>query len=280
MLNLPGESRDAIIGGARVRYVEAGQGSPVLMVHGLGGSSVTWKDNIAALAEHHRVYAVDIPGHGDSEAADISYDMDSMVEFVGGLIEALGHKRIALVGNSSGGGLCLLTALELPGVVSKLVLSASGGLGRDISMFLRLASLPRVGEFLADGPLDITRIMLRRTFYDRRFVTAELLDEVRRIRALPGRNEAALRLIRAHIGLWGVRRRVDIRAQTSPARCLHADLLGRRRPGNSGQACLPGGPLNSALRSTRLRQLWTLAAHGACGRLQQVDAGVPVSLSR
>ena len=74
-------------------------------------------------------------------------------------------------------------------------------------MFLRLASLPRVGEFLADGPLDITRIMLRRTFYDRRFVTAELLDEVRRIRALPGRNEAALRLIRAHIGLWGVRRR-------------------------------------------------------------------------
>lgn len=207
MLNLPGESRDAIIGGARVRYVEAGHGSPVLLIHGLGGSSVTWKDNIAALAEHHRVYAVDIPGHGDSEAADISYDADSMVEFVGGLIEALGHKRIALVGNSSGGGLCLLTALELPGVVSKLVLSASGGLGRDISMFLRLASLPRVGEFMVDGPLDITRIMLQRTFYDQRFVTVELLDEVRRIRALLGRNESALRLIRAHIGLWGVRRR-------------------------------------------------------------------------
>ena len=207
MVNLPGESRDITINGIRVRYVEAGHGPPVLLIHGLGVSAATWRDNMAALAKRHRVYAVDLPGHGDSEIPDISYESASMVDFVRELIAALGHQQIALVGSSLGGGLCLLVAVDHPEIVSKLVLSSSGGVGREVSMILRLASLPWVGELMASGPVDGTQILLRKTFHDKRFASRELLDEFRRTNRLPGARNASLRIIRTHIGLWGVRRK-------------------------------------------------------------------------
>ncbi len=51
MITLPGESRYAVIGGIRTHYVLAGRGKPVLLIHGLGASVATWRDNLAPLAE-------------------------------------------------------------------------------------------------------------------------------------------------------------------------------------------------------------------------------------
>ena len=102
-------------GGVRVHYVEAGQGSPVVLLHGLGASVAAWRENIGPLAERHRVYAVDLPGHGDSEKPDeLSYSLPSMTNFTKSLVEALGHKQAAFAGSSIGGGLALMTALHHP----------------------------------------------------------------------------------------------------------------------------------------------------------------------
>ena len=207
-MKLPGESRHITINGVRVHYVEAGQGSPVVLLHGLGASVVTWRENIGPLAEHHRVYAVDLPGHGDSEKPDdLSYSLSSMINFTKSLVEALGHERAAFAGSSIGGGLALMTAVNHPEVVSKLMLSSSAALGREVALFLRLASLPFLGELMTSGVRDPVRAWLRKSFYDKSLASGDLLDELRRTNSLTGAGEAGLKIARVYIGLWGVRRR-------------------------------------------------------------------------
>ena len=205
MLKLPGEQKDAVVRGVRVRYIETGEGTPLVLVHGLTSSKVAWRENIEALAERHRVYAVDLPGHGDSDKHDINYDSAFIVGLMRDFVLGLGHERVAMAGISLGGGVCLYTALEHPEIVSKLVLCGSGALGRDIAKVIRLASLPVVGEFMLGGPLDNVGAMTRKCFYDKDLVPGEVVDELRRTNGLPGAQEAALAIIRRYIGVWGVR---------------------------------------------------------------------------
>ena len=205
MLKMPGEQKDAIVRGVRVRYIEAGEGTPLVLVHGLTSSKVAWRENIEALAERHRVYAVDLPGHGDSEKYGINFDSAFIVGLMREFVLGLGHERVAMAGISLGGGVCLFTALEHPEMVSNLVLCGSGALGRDIAMVIRLASLPLVGEFMLGGPLDNVGAMTRKCFYDKSLVPDDVVDELRRTNGLPGAQEAALSIIRRYISLWGVR---------------------------------------------------------------------------
>ena len=204
-MNFTGEQKDAIVRGVRIRYIEAGEGAPLVLVHGLTSSKVAWRDNIKALAERHRVYAVDLPGHGDSDKYDVNYDSAFIVGLMREFILGLGHERVALAGISLGGGVSLLTALEHPEMVSKLILCGSGALGREIAMVIRLASLPVVGEFMLGGPLDNVGAMARKCFYDKGLVPEEVVEELRRTNSLPGAREAALAIIRRYIGLRGVR---------------------------------------------------------------------------
>ena len=207
MMTLAGESRYVTIGGIRTHYVLAGRGRPVLLIHGLGASVATWRDNLAPLASRHAVYAVDLPGHGDSDKPDISYDAESMVEFVRAFIESLSIDSPALVGHSLGGGLTLLTALAHPELVSHLVLVSSGSLGRNVTPFLRIIALRWVGEWITGGRFDTTSMMLRQSFHDQSLITPELVDELRRVGDLPGAREAGLKVIRNFISPWGVKRK-------------------------------------------------------------------------
>ena len=207
MITLHGESRYTIIGGIRTHYVVAGQGRPVVLIHGLGASVAVWRDNLAALAERLTVYAVDLPGHGDSDKPDISCDAESMIEFVRAFADHLGIETPALIGHSLGGALALLTALAHPELVSRLVLVSSGSLGRQVTPFLRLAALRWIGEWLTGGRFDTTGLMLRQSFHDESLITPELMDELRRTGSMPGAKEAALKAVRNFISPWGVRRK-------------------------------------------------------------------------
>ena len=206
MVKLPGEQKDAIVRGVRVRYIEAGQGSPLVLLHGLTSSKVAWRENIAPLAKSHRVYAVDLPGHGDSDKSNVNYDSAFIVGLMREFILGLGHQQVALAGISLGGGVSLLTALEHPEMVSKLILCGSGALGREIAMVIRLAALPVVGEFMVGGPFDNTLVMARKCFYDKHLATSDLVEELRRTNSLPGAREATMSIIRKYISVWGVRR--------------------------------------------------------------------------
>ena len=206
-LNFPGEQKNAIVRGVRVRYVEAGAGAPLVLLHGLTSSKVAWRENIEPLAERHHVYAVDLPGHGDSDRIGVNYDSAFIVGLMREFVLGLGHERVAMAGISLGGAVSLYTALEHPEIVSKLALIGSGALGREIAMVIRLASLPIVGEFMLGGPIDNVGTMARKCFYDKDLVPSEVIEELRRSNSLPGARDAALTIIRRHISVWGVKSR-------------------------------------------------------------------------
>ena len=206
-MDLPGESRYATVDGIKAHYLTAGEGVPLLLLHGLGASVATWRDNIGPLSKAFQVYALDYPGHGDSgKPRDMDYAPSTIAHFVRRFAEALNLDRMAMIGNSVGGAIGMMLALGKPDLVSSLVLVGSASLGREVSFFMRLVSVPGLGELLAGPRVDWTGLMLRTVFYDRGFITQELTDEMGRTRRMPGAREAVLKAIRNGVDLGGVRK--------------------------------------------------------------------------
>ena len=205
MTILHGKSEFVTVGGVKTHYVVSGNGRPVALIHGLGESVITWRDNIEPLSRRHKVFALDLPGHGDSEKPDLSYDADSMVYFLRGFFESLGIERPALIGHSMVGGLSLMTALAHPNIVSRLMLVGSACLGREVNGGLRIASLKVLGELMTSRFVGSTGVMLKTAFGDQSFVTPELLDELKRANRSPGARRAALKVIRNTVSILGVK---------------------------------------------------------------------------
>ena len=115
-----------------IRYLAAGEGECVILLHGIGldAASVSWKHTLPALAEDHCVIAPDFPGHGESDEAS-EYTMESYRAVLAGLFDALDIERASLVGISMGGAVALGHALDHQERVERLVLADSYGLGRD-----------------------------------------------------------------------------------------------------------------------------------------------------
>jgi pimeloyl-ACP methyl ester carboxylesterase len=135
---------DVVLHGHRITYRTAGDpGAPVLLlVHGLTSSSATWDPVIPALAEHALVIAPDLLGHGRSDKPEDDYSLGALASLLRDLLERLGHDRATVVGHSLGGGVALQFAYQFPDYCERLVLVSSGGLGREVSPFLRAATLP------------------------------------------------------------------------------------------------------------------------------------------
>jgi 4,5:9,10-diseco-3-hydroxy-5,9,17-trioxoandrosta-1(10),2-diene-4-oate hydrolase len=132
-------------------FLVSGDGSPVVLLHGLGASSGVWHVQEPELARHHRVYAIDLPGSGRSPMPPTPPSGDWAVEVVATFIEEVVGRPVTLIGHSMGGTIALLCALQRSDLVGSLVLVSTAGLGREVSLFLRVLSLPgvdRLAEFL------------------------------------------------------------------------------------------------------------------------------------
>jgi 4,5:9,10-diseco-3-hydroxy-5,9,17-trioxoandrosta-1(10),2-diene-4-oate hydrolase len=197
------------IDGVKVHYVQAGQGPVVLLLHGLGTSLVTWAQNIQPLAAAgYRVLALDLPGHGDSDKPRrLSYDPAAGARLIHQVLQMLGVERVSLVGNSAGGLIVGMYALDHPKQVERLVLVAAGGLGRQVAWFLRMFSLPGVGELLYRPDLQSGAELSRRTFCQLPSFLDQVLPEMLRVRSLPGARRATLQALRSSVNLFGQHRR-------------------------------------------------------------------------
>jgi pimeloyl-ACP methyl ester carboxylesterase len=122
--------REALVEGRRIRWLEAGEGPPLVLVHGLRGDAGNWERVLAPLARGgHRVAALDLPGYGGSASPPRPASMDEQVRRLTAWLEQWAHGEPAvLVGNSMGGWLALRVALARPELVSRLVLLDSAGL--------------------------------------------------------------------------------------------------------------------------------------------------------
>ena len=113
--------------GTRLSFVDAGEGDPVVLLHGITCSAASWNRLLPALAAHHRVIAPDMPGHGWSSRARGDHSIAGFALHVRDLLMGLGIQRATFVGHSLGGGVTMQTAYAYPELVGRMVLVASGG---------------------------------------------------------------------------------------------------------------------------------------------------------
>jgi pimeloyl-ACP methyl ester carboxylesterase len=97
----------------RIFYESIGEGSPIVLVHGAGQDTTSWRYNIPHLAANHHVFALDLPGHGKSEVILPPVNQTNIyARFVWEFIQELRLKRPVLMGHSMGAGICMTVALE------------------------------------------------------------------------------------------------------------------------------------------------------------------------
>jgi len=115
---------EVVAGGVRLSSYVLGRGHPVVLLHGLGGTKITWLPLLPGLSEGHRVIVPDLPGHGDSDKPRADYSPRFYARAVRGLLDQLGVTRAVLIGNSLGGRIALELAVRSPGRVTALALLA------------------------------------------------------------------------------------------------------------------------------------------------------------
>ena len=136
------EVRRISLHGHRIAYRQAGSGPVLVLVHGITSSSANWMGVMPYLARHFTVLAPDMIGHGESDKPRTDYSLSAQASCVRDLLIALGHERATLVGHSLGGGVAMQLSYLFPERCERLVLVDSGGLGREVNLLLRAATLP------------------------------------------------------------------------------------------------------------------------------------------
>jgi pimeloyl-ACP methyl ester carboxylesterase len=128
--------------GDRVAYRDQGSGEALLLIHGMAGSSDTWRAVMPRLAKNYRVVAPDLLGHGESAKPRGDYSLGAFAVWLRDLLDELGITQATIVGQSLGGGVAMQFVYQHPDYCRRLVLIASGGLGPDVGLILRLLSAP------------------------------------------------------------------------------------------------------------------------------------------
>jgi pimeloyl-ACP methyl ester carboxylesterase len=164
-------SKEVLVFGQKIVYVEAGTGPTVILLHGLGGSSQAWQFNIAALAEKYHVVAPDQIGFGKSDKPFVNYRIRTYVDFLDQFCKQLKIERATLVGNSMGGWIAAMFTASFPDRVDKLVLVDAAGYAppKDLDMrtLFNLNPTTRAGM----------KLLVSKVFYNKAFQTDAFIDQ-------------------------------------------------------------------------------------------------------
>ncbi|MDT5104096.1 MAG: hypothetical protein QOI25_1609, partial [Mycobacterium sp.] len=123
--------------GDRVAFLDAGAGEALLLIHGMAGSSTTWRAVIPRLSKKYRVVAPDLLGHGESAKPRGDYSLGAFAVWLRDLLDELSISRATVIGQSLGGGVAMQFTYQHRDYCERLVLISSGGLGPDLSWILR-----------------------------------------------------------------------------------------------------------------------------------------------
>jgi len=184
------EVQTADVGGRKISYAGAGEeGDVVLLIHGFGGDRDSWLFLQEPLAARHRVYALDLPGHGAS-AKDVGEDNPAgvLAGAVTGVLDALGAGRAHLVGHSMGGAVALAVVAGHPGRIASLTLIAPSGFGPEINVgYLR-------GFADAQTRRELKPVV-GQLFADESLVTRQVVDDLLAYKRLDGVDQALRTLL-------------------------------------------------------------------------------------
>ncbi|MEV0524555.1 acetoin dehydrogenase dihydrolipoyllysine-residue acetyltransferase subunit [Streptomyces sp. NPDC050439] len=179
----------AEVHGRAVAYATSGGGAEeIVLVHGYGGDKNSWLFVQEPLAAHHTVYALDLPGHGESGKDVGDGSLASLAAVVTDFLDALGIERAHLVGHSLGGAVVTAVAAALPDRARSLTLIAPAGYGPDVdAAYLRGFAEARTRREL--------RPHLGKLFADEGLVTRQLVDDLLRYKRLDGVDTALRTLL-------------------------------------------------------------------------------------
>ena len=164
-------SKEVLVFGQKIQYVEAGAGPTVILLHGLGGSAQAWQFNIGALAEKYHVVALDQIGFGKSDKPFVNYRIRTYVDFLDQFCKQLKIERATLVGNSMGGWIAAMFTASFPDRVEKLVLVDAAGYAPpkdfDMRTLFNLNPSTRAGM----------KLLISKVFYNKAFQTDAFIDQ-------------------------------------------------------------------------------------------------------
>lgn len=201
----------AVVDGRRIAYRRAGtEGPPLVLLHGAGvdDGALSWSHVLPALGRSHRVYAIDWPGHGESDDAP-EHSVDAYRRVLAGVLDELEFESVSLAGISMGGGVAGSFALEHPERVDRLALVSSYGLGASVpagSLWYALANVPGANQagYAAMGTSTMAaRTGLSQIVHDASALDDEFVEAFRERASRSGAGAAFAGFQRTEIGPSG-----------------------------------------------------------------------------
>ncbi len=255
----------ASIAGHKIRFLEKGKGPPLVLLHGLGGSLEWWEYNLDIFSREYRTIAFDFPGFGYSTKSGLDFSENSASDFMASFLDAFHISKASLLGNSMGGLIAFLTAVNQPDRIDKLILVNSVGFGVRLSLPLRLGTVFPLGELVlyARNHL-IARILLSRMFFDSQKVPDHLIPTVLEIFDMPQTRKACLRVLRSGVDLKGLKKEICRRVRDGAGSLFHKTLI-------IWGANDKVAPLRQAYVGKDLIKNSQLYVFDECGHLPQVE---------
>lgn len=166
------------IQGLKVHVTVAGEGDPVLLIHGIGQSSYTWRRNMEELSKHFFVLAVDMLGHGYSDKPDLEYSIEENSEFLLALMNVLRIKQAHAIAVGSGATYLLDFISHYPDRIGRAVCIAPGGVTANMPFLVRMMKGPfaRLSKLLLNE--RAVHKMLKDCFFDQTTLADEDSEQV------------------------------------------------------------------------------------------------------
>ena len=177
---VPGARAETLeVAGLKTHLLRAGAGEPVILLHGLGASSYSWRFAFEELARRYEVFAPDLPGFGRTDKPrDFDYSIAGLHRWVLAFMDRLGLQKARFAGNSMGGVITLWTAMDAGHRVERMALLGTPAYPENRPKLLWPLGWPLLGRVLerALGETAL-RYVARTTFVDQTKVTEELIAE-------------------------------------------------------------------------------------------------------
>lgn len=180
-------------GGVKTRVLEAGNGEPLILLHGTGGHIEAYGRNMKGLSEHFRVICIDMLGHGYTDKPDHPYGIDAYSDHLLEVIKALKLEKVLLSGESLGGWVAAWFAAEHPEYVISMVLNTPGNVNSNPEVMKKLRS--STIKAVVDANYENVKTRLEWLMYDKSQVTDELIESRYKIYTQPSYQKAVYNIV-------------------------------------------------------------------------------------